>query len=340
MSIYLLYIPIMIIMMIKWGKVSPNSNTFPWKVDDRCSTNLYTEEELDYVQEKFARELQEHPKRCKNRELASKVQACSKVLHSCRPEEVNTNNMTGPFALAWYEIYYHQTNVVELWQKLYREKLSNRTLVYVGDSFLMEMYAAMMLTLRRGGADCPGGKRCSNGFTSYRPYVPHISKSYNNYLLESDIAIVNFGLHYNDMEVYDREMSVGIPQLAQFQRNHQKSKKIFWIDSSIPHFPAPDGTGSFVSYKRNASTSTPAKCRPITQLNDWRNNIADYYLTLSKHDLKTIKIRDIVLHRYDTHNGLLTHYTSDLLDCVHHCMQPCFWEPILLRVGEALLEAL
>eukprot|EP01040_Poterioochromonas_malhamensis_P014986 gene14986-16688_t len=216
-----------------------------WIPSSRCLNNLYSEEELDSAQENFLKYSGNHPIRCHNASYASQVPACARVLHSCDANEMSKFNLTRPRPLEWHEIMRDQVNVTAVWKDLYDNELKNKSLTFIGDSLMMEVYAAMMLTLVRGGANCHG-KRCENGFTSYRPYKSHISEDYEKVLVESDIVVINFGLHYNDPRLYDKEMKEGIPHLVELIERHNKT--VLWMDSFIPHFPVPDG--SYVNYKQ------------------------------------------------------------------------------------------
>eukprot|EP01040_Poterioochromonas_malhamensis_P009222 gene9222-10010_t len=304
-----------------------------WIPSSRCLNNLYSEEELDRAQENFLRYSGNHPIRCHNASYASQVPTCARVIHSCDSNEMAKFNLTRPRPLEWHEIMRDQVNVTAVWKDLYDNELKNKSLTFIGDSLMMEVYAAMMLTLVRGGANCHG-KRCENGFTSYRPYKSQISEDYEKVLVESDIVVINFGLHYNDPRLYDKEMKEGIPHLVDLIERHNKT--VLWIDSFIPHFPVPDG--SYVRYKQ--LNQSHAICTINTEINDWRNAIADKHIQPFSNKIKRVLIRDIAASRHDTHNGILTHFSASNLDCLHHCMQPCFWEAILFRLANALKKAL
>ena len=112
--------------------------------------------------------------------------------------------------------------------------------------------------------------------------------------------------------------------------------KLVWLDTFRPHFPAIGGHYENFSQKEKRDR----QCGPLHEQDDDSSYILfkfiDQLLETEHKTLPHIRIRDIVRDRWDNHNGLLTWYSAEKLDCVHHCMQPCFWEPILYRVGHVI----
>ena len=119
------------------------------------------------------------------------------------------------------------------------------------------------------------------------------------------------------------------------------SVKVAWLDTFQPHFNAVNG--SYVLWKesiKNHSTSSFFSCAPLTGKMSY--DISTYDASrLVQHEFPNIPVivtYDILYDRFDVHQGPLTHYDPYRLDCVHLCLQPCFWDAILFRMGKVVAD--
>lgn len=307
-----------------------------WTPSDRCATNLYSEQELENFKSRYVTP-SAPPPRCKN---ATDVlnPACVKVFHTCSPYEMEINNaLTQPYSLEWTGL--QEGAVEKLWKRLYDTKLANIKLFLLGDSMMGQTAAAVSLMLTRMGIHCPN-MVCPNGFVVDRPMAVgrvEDQEGLNTVFLRSNITIFNVGLWYStascseDGNHYCKDLTTALGALAQLSKANDI--KLIWMDTFRAHFMSNNGT--YDSFSK-MQTKDP-QCAPIDKsIDDAKHffyEFADQLLETEHNDLPRIRTRDIVRDRWDAHLGVLTWYSAGNPDCLHYCMQPCFWEPILYRIG-------
>jgi hypothetical protein len=275
--------------------------------------------------------------------------AVRNVVHSCVGETIQNKSLSPPLSLKWSQMKPYKSR--KAWHSIY-EKMANKKLFLVGDSVMFQVLIGMMLYLESIGIICQhlseGTFLCPNGLEISRPsftaklsdeFLPSVYQSIAN----SDIAIINTGLHYgivtcvNLTSLVCSDIRHVFDTLSLNYTNATVAKKVAWLDTLIPHFPA--SQGSYQEWK--AFASHQIECGPIQEPLSYTSLVAYESSQMIKHKypyVPVIELYDIVYDRYDMHQGLLTHNGDvNRLDCVHFCMQPCFWAAISMRVGKTLL---
>jgi len=159
-------------------------------------------------------------------------------------------------------------------------------------------------------------------------------------LTRANYTIFNAGLHYSPAGGLDYAKELERAMSA-IDRANKRGTKIAWLDSFRPHFPSLGGSyTAYLEGRRGNNLSANSMCAPL----DAKEDDVGYWNYQSLLAIKNfphiyhIHTTDITHDRYDMHLGPLTWYNSSKLDCVHQCMQPCFWEAILWRIGETLMK--
>ena len=242
-----------------------------WVPSDRCRTHVYTEEELDQFQAGYISATPPPSRRCRNATDALSG-SCEKVIHSCNREKLDINDDDGigtvrPYALEWSGL--PEGAAEHLWRHLYHTKLSKMRLYLVGDSLMYQVLAAITLTLNRMGIHCsgtsiPGGvsMACPNGLVMVRPFVGQLTdlETLSTYVLDSNITILNTGLHYGTMACseegnhYCKDLVSALDVLVSLSR--ASNKELVWLDTFRPHFPAAGGNYEGFSQMRWATSSS------------------------------------------------------------------------------------
>lgn len=274
-------------------------------------------------------------RRCRN---ATDVHSsCEKVLHSCSPEEAKNFGSQVPFSLQWDDITHDK--VTKLWKHVYEKKLIQKRMMFLGDSLSYQTLSALKLMLHRMGIDCYG-ESCPNGLTMDRPMMLQVDLATALHQVNtSDVVIMNTGLHYGTIPCSDgnkicEDLKKSLPFIVEYAE--RRNTKLIWMDTFRPHFPSKGG--DYESFK--VSQFRPHICGAL-QTNEKDEN---WVLAKEANDLiqkypSVIRFKtvDLTHDRYDMHLAMLTWYNdSSKLDCVHYCLQPCFWDAILFRLGDLL----
>jgi hypothetical protein len=271
-----------------------------------------------------------------------------KVIHSCSTEEMRNISGSPPQSQRWSKM--NSSESKETWSLIYH-RMAQRKLTLIGDSVMFQILIALLLYLENIGITCDykygGAYLCPNGFQISRP---HFTPKFNDEFLptiysdvyEADISILNTGHHYGTIPCSSKNLICSDLQhfFGQISANLTSAivgKKVVWLDSLLSHFPAPQG--SYQQYRSSKPRKT--KCAPLKEPLSYSNLVAyePSQLIHRKYPyIPVIKTCDLLYDRFDMHQGLLTHRDTKRLDCVHFCLQPCFWEAILMRVGKVLVK--
>lgn len=310
--------------------------TDSWEYSFSC-LSPYTEEELDWILESNPDRLKgDRPyfHRCRDAAEAATLE-CEKVLHSCSAELLRQYGLPSPAPLAFRGL--DSERLSDRWRFLYH-RLANRSIALWGDSLAYTLWSAILLRLKRLGYTCPAG-RCPNGLSFTRVFgarLPNAS-TLPSVLRTYDASVFNLGLHYVmpiEAAVYEADL-MGALRVLQ-----SEGLRVAWLDTFRPHFPSPSGSYyEYVQYLHAGKVLARAGCAALggdVRGKGYWNDVAERVLR-SFPSMPKIRTSDITEPRYDIHTGPLTHFNMTKLDCVHICMQPCFWEPILSRFADFLL---
>jgi hypothetical protein len=282
------------------------------------------------------------------------------TIHSCSKEEMNQHSLDQPKPLRWS--HYHHDKAKLIWEKLYQQ-MAKKKLLMIGDSVMFEVSVALVLYLHDIGITCESSNRrgywkCPNEMEIISPYK--VAKLTDEYLPEFpllvgevDLILINSGVHYGTSSCYGDPPNPMCHDIEQFfhtlQANitrNQLHVKLAWMDTFRPHFASSDG--SYFQWKshqlQQKSELKPVniKCDPISTPMSYQYSLYDGSHLMRKQfsTIPVVSTYDLVFERYDIHQGLLTHLDPERLDCVHLCIQPCYWAPILNRIGKVLLGLL
>lgn len=267
------------------------------------------------------------------------------TIHACSARELAPFGVSPPKPLIWAPLQGKDNILKSLWLRIY-DLMAGLSLTFIGDSLQRQLEIAIIVyffeTLHitceldqvANTVVCPNGLRITRPFQPY----PHID-ALTNAISRNNISIVNYGLHYIDYQ-NDRKPYLDHVEDALAVMDNMvfvNKTKIAWIDTFSPHFSSVTG---------DVHEDHEGYCGP---LNENRKNASSSFSispklfhTKYKH-IYHIHTQDMTFDRYDMHLGYLTHFEPEhyhKLDCVHVCMQPCYWDAILLRVGEVLQKML
>lgn len=273
------------------------------------------------------------------------------LIHSCSKHELK-NYSQEIYSLKWEEKNYINNN--NIWKIIY-SNMANKTIVLVGDSVMFQVLIGLILFLNDIGINCKhlndGFYECPNGLKINRPFFiaqfknDTIQRAFD-VIYPADIAIVNTGLHYGAMGCQQTDVCKDIKYffntLIKNKTQHQTTVKVAWIDTFLPHFPAPNGSYALWKQEQNQQANPLPSCGKISQPMSYNIGAYESSHTVKKYfpNIPIIVTYDILYDRHDVHLGMLTHKDPNRLDCVHLCFQPCFWEAIFLRMGEVILKLL
>lgn len=259
--------------------------------------------------------------------------------------------------------------IKQLWNKAY-ELMANKTLSFVGDSMIYQHAVALHLFLSRELNVFSNSNVFPNGLRIIRPFLTHIPESgteIQNIFDAHDITFFNCGARYalsnnTEVENYNHALArlFGVMQTEVYRR------KAIWVDNPLPHFRS-DGK-SYRQYLREAirRRETPY-CVPLKEsvvsnmaINSSHSRISSNVLSYFP-GVANVRTYDVFVERFDAHQSYLTSqikhpvraYACSLcriftqivsfqkkLDCLHYCMQPCLWDPVIYRMGIALMETI
>jgi hypothetical protein len=273
-----------------------------------------------------------------------------KLIHLCDKKEMEPFSRHSPRNMRWSPAV--QTTR-PLWYSI-MERMKEKKLVLLGDSVMYQTLVGLMVYLDSIGIPCTpigeSGYKCGSGMEIHRPaYVARLNDEFVPLILpiiiSADIAIVNVGLHYknwpckhpSNSRICD-DVRAFFKMLTQKISKRETNVSLAWMDSFRPHFPSPNG--AYLSWKRIKRTSKKnttrlQRCRPISKKNSYQYSLygASHVVAKEFPHIPVIPISDITFDRYDMHLGILTHSDAERLDCVHLCLQPCYWEAIAFRIG-------
>lgn len=317
-------------------------STHFWIPDFSCGRS-YSEEQLDSVQQIY------QSKRCKNlQEKENPLVNCGLTLHTCSKDVMSQNNMSQPIALRWNQYTHEQTE--DIWREVYN-LMENNTLILIGDSMMFSTMTAIVMYLEDIGnrflSNVDGHHsvfRYENGFQIKRPFYYNVTDIQEEELANQDaVMIVNAGLHYGTKSCLDgNPVCRDVTRFFSEVQEQSPGLRIAWLETFRPHFPNPDG--SYINFKYRAHDQK-GMCGPLDKSLREKSVIDGLdeptVQLLSNSQVPVIRVNDISFDRYDLHLGLLTHFgDKEKLDCVHTCMQPCYWEPVVHRIGAKVLQML
>lgn len=288
------------------------------------------------------------------------------ILHTCSNNEILNYSLLippnySPDLLKWNE--YNSNEIKLLYLKLF-SNLNNKKIYLFGDSLMYQVLVSIILFFYSIGIKCLPKTiesisfQCSNGLEISRPlFISKLDENSRNLIYsiinQSDISIINVGHHYygigtmscyqNNNNNYNNNkitpICSDIKIFFNYLQTNFSNTKIAWLDPFIPHFPIYDGTYS--SWKKAKKYHLNSTCRPTEMKLTLNSPIYDgTNLIEKKYGSKypVIRTYDLLWNRSDIHQGLITHRDPKRLDCVHLCLQFCFWEPILYRIGQTILS--
>lgn len=322
------------------------TSLFEWKYSERCLSS-YSDDFLDKVLPAASR--YQDSRACKSYDEALS-NTCEKVIHSCSNSTLAQFNISSPRALEWSEV--NEQELESLWRAIYT-KSNHLHILLIGDSLLFQLMYVMYMYLYELGYSCTHDG-CPNGMKITRKWVGRLNREAKvNEIVDevsiANISIVNLGHHYaGDDTIYGEHVAELFTNLNEI---NVPTAHIAWIDTLRPHFPSFDGSYYFYANPQqtpseysNGEKSNYCQAVHPQYLKDqpeilWVKH-AKTLVTTKFLNIKLISVNDIVQDRYDMHTGYLTWFDTSKLDCTHLCIQKCFWEPILLRVGRFILNSL
>lgn len=317
-----------------------------WIPSERCKI-FYTEEDLDWAA------LPGKIPRCEPHGTVkvgpNHERLCERIIHTCSAEEMDRYHMQPPLALEWSEANPVYTRY--LWNEIYHA-LANQTVYMTGDSMTVQLKTALMLFLRSLGYECTNDI-CPNGLQIIKPGFNHLTKeAVNDYIIpkmlepQTRLVLFNTGLHYGGGQCPGNTICADLLHL--FHRvnetlleNPNSPVKYAWISCFRSHFGTPTGTYEEFT-KLNKHSKNGTVCLPLPEKEVFLGPSHEPTAFVQKHFpyVRVIEVEDLMYSRSDLNQGPLTYHNFEKLDCLHLCMQPCFWEAYMWRLGKEIAEIL
>ncbi|KAK3257938.1 hypothetical protein CYMTET_32992, partial [Cymbomonas tetramitiformis] len=188
------------------------------------------------------------------------------------------------------------------------------------------------------GSGCPAGSR-----RAWMPWDWGVQPILNNV----DVLVVNFGLHYHDMDEYRSEMTRMAGQLDAWIAGDPTQRFALFRETSAQHFMGTLSNGDYDASDRLRDHNSECVCVPIdpsshTRDPNSRNSIARLIFE-NRSNIAIVPFFSLTAPRFNVH---LESTMSDLeqgsrsfCDCTHFCYSPPFWQRIHHELYLALLRA-
>jgi hypothetical protein len=272
---------------------------------------------------------------------------CERIIHSCSKEERAVYHLAPPRPMEWSEVNPEYT--IYLWKSIYH-KLANKTFIFLGDSLMRQVLSSVILYLNSLGFECTP-LRCANGLEFIRPDSNHLTNGVvDNIILplllspNAGVMLLHVGIHYGGgrcpgyAACDDADYA-----FSRFNRT-TTTAKIAWLTGFRAHFWSESGLYQDFIKLHHKDKNGPV-CAPLPPGSLFTGPLREP----GEHIRKTfpwvpvIEIEDLIYDRWDMHLGPLTYHVFDGvngMDCLHLCMQPCFWESVMWRIGTHLADLL
>jgi len=243
--------------------------------------------------------------------------------------------------------------------------LPNQTLLIMGDSVMEQFYNALQCMLRKEELEAPNDPKFLNfiktneylwkmGKRKMPPKLPQQARTGTrllfsrqvNYQAEDvaaslatgNVIVVNWGLHYHDMQLYARELHAAF---AQFEAHASRTgNAVLFRETGAQHFKEADerGAGMLRSStgeweKRDKSTDKHCACSPIEDFNvNRQNHVLHEVLASGKYPhVHLLPFYELTRPRWRWHFGNCTHRPNGwnyetCCDCSHFCYTPGMWK--------------
>jgi len=240
------------------------------------------------------------------------------------------------------------------WETL--ERFSNRTFWIHGDSIQLQLCDAALCSLMRDGvAPAPvrqqqplwmrqlSARTGLNFITTTLPNGARLmcsgigvyQQEQVDIILESvDVALLNFGLHYNKAPAIRSMLESVMASLGRWQRARPQHRLALWREASAQHFPG----GSYALGNDKPPPGTPCQCFALPQEGDSvvSGNLNQVARKLEGRISRTYGVRVVPFFslsapRYDMHRRHICSYFRQktvgiCCDCTHFCYTPLFWD--------------
>ena len=251
--------------------------------------------------------------------------------------------------------------------------LRNRTLLIMGDSVMEQFYNALQCMMRRERQEAPlddefrafiraNAPLWKMGKRKMPPKLPQRAWSGMRMLFgravtfqredvaaaaaTADVLVLNWGLHYHDMDQYERDLSDAFAQLT---APGARSYQLLFQETAVQHFKGSDRRGytNGAWETRDQSTDAACTCAPIEDFNvNRQNGVLRKLLGDGRRwpRVRRLPFYELTRPRWRWHFGNCTHRPNGwnwdtCCDCTHFCYSPGFWAAHLHDLIETLRRA-
>lgn len=250
--------------------------------------------------------------------------------------------------------------------------LKGRTLLVMGDSVMEQFYNTLQCFLKRERLEVPTdaafrqwvdqtaplwrmGKRkkppklpvmAVGGFrmlyarvTTYQP--DEVAAA----VAVADVVLINWGLHYQKMEVYRRELAAAFDVMDAHAA--KPGKAVLFQETGAQHFKASDGRGYATGEweARDKSTDKLCTCKPVEDFNvNARNGVLQQVVASGSYPhVRQVPFYELTRPRWRWHFGNCTHRPNGwnydtCCDCTHFCYSPGMWHAHIHTLKSVLLS--
>ena len=232
--------------------------------------------------------------------------------------------------------------------------VQGRTLVFVGDSVLLQFWQSVVCRLNKEGFkyqigwyshrkfQCPWGpQHCHIEYAcAYHPMICYVKDFYLELSPElfryfdlgaDDVVVLNFGLHAHDPS--DLKMKLDV--FSQKLQLLQPKPVVFWAETPPQHFPG-NGSGYYTDEMRRHYHRCAPLDMDVARTLDWRNRVAE---TVMGKIVPIIPLWDVSAIHWNAHVIHSNIRALSRVDCTHYCLPgvPFHWAKALLQTMETHL---
>ena len=167
-------------------------------------------------------------------------------------------------------------------------------------------------------------------------------------LASGNVIVINWGLHYHDMDLYRKELHMAFKLFN--EHASKPGNAVLFRETGAQHFKAADerGVGLMRSSsgeweRRDRTTDRHCSCAPIEDYGVNRQNGVLHEVINSGlyPNVRLLPFYDLTRPRWRWHFGNCTHRPNGwnydtCCDCTHFCYTPGMWRAHLYDLGQAL----
>jgi len=277
----------------------------------------------------------------------------------CSPEPLKAMPGTWPSEERLKQIDVHASGLPQASMAQVASMLKGRVLLLMGDSVMEQFYNTLQCWLRKEGLELPYDPEFNRfvqatkplwlmGKRKKPPKLPQKARGDMRMMYArvttmhadevkaaigtADVVLLNWGLHYQKMDEYSRDLNAAFQVLNEYAA--KPGKAVLFQETGAQHFKASDPRGYNTGEweYRDKSADQQCSCQPTEDFNvNARNRALMEVLGSGRYPhLRMVPFYNLTRPRWRWHFGNCTqrpngwnYYTC--CDCTHFCYSPSMW---------------